>query len=193
MSWTPSPDLLCASDLAGRATPLYHRHPRRAFGHAWTAPVQRRTQSCPGAALSCTHLRSASRVLLLRCTKLITKHHERAPTTSLPARESRLVTAGWHRQPVTQLHLGGGTPPSCGRRTAGLMGSASQLRLAGAECSTGVAHHRRTRWPLLARSASNDHFGVHDFDSGCSSGHRIQPFERWRLYASTGGGLRFIQ
>ena len=49
------------------------------------------------------------------CNKVITKHHDKATEyLDVLAQEVALNTAVLGRgQPVSQLHLGGGTPPSC--------------------------------------------------------------------------------
>ena len=123
------------------------------------------------------------------CNKVITRHHERAAEyLEALTREVALHTAVLGTgQPVSQLHLGGGTPTflSDGELERLMAMLKSAFRVApGAEISIDV--DPRTASPERLRHFSalgfnRLSFGVQDFDPGVQQAvHRVQPFESVR-------------
>ncbi|MDQ6881394.1 MAG: coproporphyrinogen III oxidase, partial [Pseudomonadota bacterium] len=116
---TVSPDLLRRFDIAG---PRYTSYPTAdRFVEAFTAADQgqaladRRAGSAAGAQPLSLYVHlpfCESLCYFCACNKIITKHHGRAASyLRYLAREVDLLTAQLGvGQPVTQLHLGGGTP-----------------------------------------------------------------------------------
>ncbi|MET0519082.1 MAG: oxygen-independent coproporphyrinogen III oxidase [Burkholderiaceae bacterium] len=123
------------------------------------------------------------------CNKVITKHHERA-AEYLGALEQELalvVAALQPGRPVSQLHLGGGSPTflSDAELARLLEALRSAFRLtAGAEVSIEVDPRTVTaeRLQHLRRLGFNRlSFGVQDFDPQVQQAvHRVQPFESVR-------------
>ena len=123
------------------------------------------------------------------CNKIITKHKSRgAAYLELLAREVELHAAELGRgQPVSQLHLGGGTPTflsddELAQMMATLRGSFRLL--ADAEVSIEVdprtASAERLR-RLREMGFNRISFGVQDFDADVQVAvHRVQPFEMVR-------------
>ena len=123
------------------------------------------------------------------CNKIITKHKSRgAAYLELLAREVELHAAELGRgQPVSQLHLGGGTPTflsddELAQMMAMLRGSFRLL--ADAEVSIEVdprtASAERLR-RLREMGFNRISFGVQDFDADVQVAvHRVQPFEMVR-------------
>ena len=120
------------------------------------------------------------------CNKIITRHHERAATyLRYLAREVDLLTAQLGvAQPVTQLHLGGGTPTFLSddqlRALLALLRRSFAL-VPGGEYSIEI-DPRTVDGDRLAAIAglgfNRISFGVQDFDAGVQKAvHRIQPFE----------------
>ncbi len=121
------------------------------------------------------------------CNKIITKHHERGATyLDYLALEIDLHVAAMGRgQPVTQLHLGGGTPTFLDDAALGqlmeLLRTAFEL-VPGGEYSIEV--DPRTvdigRLGVLAGLGFNRiSFGVQDFDPAVQKAvHRVQPAEQ---------------
>lgn len=120
------------------------------------------------------------------CNKIITKHHERAqPYLAALEREMDLVAQalGGHA-PVSQLHLGGGSPTFLSDAEMGRLMAALRQRfrlLPGAELSVEVdprtvdaerlAHLKSLGFNRLS-------FGVQDFDAAVQKAvHRVQPRE----------------
>jgi oxygen-independent coproporphyrinogen-3 oxidase len=134
------------------------------------------------------------------CNKVITKHHERAGEylDALDV-EIGLVTAGLGaRQPVSQLHFGGGSPtylsdPEIDRVMASLRRAFDVA--ADAECSIEV--DPRTVTPerlahLRALGFNRISFGVQDFDPDVQVAvHRVQPFESVRDLMTSARALAF--
>ena len=119
------------------------------------------------------------------CNKIITKHHERAaPYLALLEREARLYAARLGPgQPVSQLHLGGGSPTFFSDvELAALMGVLRGLFAIGpdAECSIEVDPRTVDAGRLQALRAMGFNrlsFGVQDFDPAVQQAvHRVQPF-----------------
>ncbi|MFN3305074.1 MAG: oxygen-independent coproporphyrinogen III oxidase [Roseateles sp.] len=120
------------------------------------------------------------------CNKIITKHHERAqPYLAALEREMDLVAQalGGHA-PVSQLHLGGGSPTFLSDAEMGQLMASLRQRfrlLPGAELSIEVdprtvdavrlAHLKSLGFNRLS-------FGVQDFDATVQKAvHRVQPQE----------------
>jgi len=121
------------------------------------------------------------------CNKIITKKHERgAAYIQSLAREMDLYVAQIGQgKPVTQLHLGGGSPTflSDQELTQLMVMIRSRFALAaGAECSIEVDPRTvdATRLQHLATLGFNRiSFGVQDFDPDVQKAvHRIQPAEQ---------------
>ncbi|MBX3602621.1 MAG: oxygen-independent coproporphyrinogen III oxidase [Rubrivivax sp.] len=134
------------------------------------------------------------------CNKIITKHKSRgAEYLELLAQEVDLHTAmlGTH-EPVSQLHLGGGSPTFLSDdELAGLM---DRLRrsfrvLPNAEISIEVDPRTASRERLRALAAMGFNrvsFGVQDFDADVQAAvHRIQSYESVRDLIAEARALRF--
>ena len=193
---TVSADLLRRFDISG---PRYTSYPTAdRFVEAFHCADQERAlvqrRDAPGAAqqpLSVyVHIPFCeSLCYFCACNKIITKQHERAASyLRYLAREVDLYTAilGEGR-PVTQLHLGGGTPTFLSddelRELMAMLRRAFALA-PGGEYSIEV--DPRTidagRLATLAELGFNRiSFGVQDFDAAVQQAvHRIQPFEQVR-------------
>lgn len=134
------------------------------------------------------------------CNKIITKHHERS-TEYLDALD---VEIGLHQaelgrpQPVTQLHLGGGSPTFLSdAELQRLMDSLKRaFRLVpGAEISIEVDPRTATpeRLEVLAALGFNRiSFGIQDFDAEVQKAvHRVQSFESVRDLIRSARALGF--
>ena len=121
------------------------------------------------------------------CNKIITKHHDRAASyLRYLAREVDLYTSQLGLgQPVTQLHLGGGTPTFLS--DAELRELMAMLRrsfdmVPGGEYSIEIDPRTvdADRLKVLAELGFNRiSFGVQDFDPDVQKAvHRVQPFEQ---------------
>ena len=121
------------------------------------------------------------------CNKIITRHHERAASylrylAKEVALHAAILGTG---QPVSQLHLGGGTPTFLSddelRELMALL-RANFALAPGAECSIEI--DPRTidgqRLRVLAQLGFNRlSFGVQDFDPAVQKAvHRVQPYEQ---------------
>jgi oxygen-independent coproporphyrinogen-3 oxidase len=190
---TVSPDLLRRFDIAG---PRYTSYPTAdRFVEAFTAAdygqalVQR--QSGP-AALALPQPLSLylhipfceSLCYFCACNKIITRHHDRAATyLRYLSREVDLHTAQLGlEQPVTQLHLGGGTPTflsDAELRELMAMLRRSFALVPGGEYSIEIDPRTvdGARLATLAELGFNRiSFGVQDFDLEVQKAvHRIQP------------------
>ena len=121
------------------------------------------------------------------CNKIITKHHERAQPylAALKVEMDLVVEALGGVAPVSQLHLGGGSPTFLSDSELSELMDALRRRfklLPGAELSIEVdprtvdlqrlAHLRLLGFNRLS-------FGVQDFDAAVQKAvHRVQPFEQ---------------
>lgn len=134
------------------------------------------------------------------CNKVITKHHERAAEyLDALEREIELVCATTGAgQPVSQLHLGGGSPTFLSDAELERLMTAVRIawRLApGAEISIEV--DPRTVTParlahLKALGFNRLSFGVQDFDPAVQEAvHRIQPFDSVRALMDSARELGF--
>ncbi|MBL8343792.1 MAG: oxygen-independent coproporphyrinogen III oxidase [Rubrivivax sp.] len=134
------------------------------------------------------------------CNKIITKHHERARAYLDDLRiEVELHVAEIGRgQPVSQLHLGGGSPTflsdaELDELMAMLRGAFRLLP----EAEVGIEVDPRTATPQRLRHLSGMgfnriSFGVQDFDAGVQQAvHRVQPFEMVRDLMAEARALGF--
>lgn len=121
------------------------------------------------------------------CNKIITKHHERAqPYLAALQVETDLVTAALGGPaPVSQLHLGGGSPTFLSDEELSTLMDMLRRRfklLPGAELSVEVDPrtvdlHRLAHLRLLGFNRLS--FGVQDFDAAVQKAvHRVQPLEQ---------------
>jgi oxygen-independent coproporphyrinogen III oxidase len=189
-----SPELLRRYDIAG---PRYTSYPTAdRFVEAYTAAehanalAQRGADSArrPAPLSLYVHIPFCeSLCYYCACNKIITKHHERgASYLRYLAREVELQVAQLGTgQPVTQLHLGGGTPTFLAddelRELMAMLRRSFEL-VPGGEYSIEI--DPRTvdagRLATLAEMGFNRvSFGVQDFDPDVQKAvHRIQPFEQ---------------
>jgi oxygen-independent coproporphyrinogen III oxidase len=134
------------------------------------------------------------------CNKIITKHHSRgAEYLSDLAKEIELHVAELGRsQPVSQLHLGGGSPTFLSdeelAELMGLLRGGFRL-LPDAEVSIEVdprtANRQRLR-NLAGMGFNRISFGIQDFDPDVQAAvHRIQSFESVRELVAEARALRF--
>jgi oxygen-independent coproporphyrinogen-3 oxidase len=134
------------------------------------------------------------------CNKIITKHHSRGREylTTLGQEIALHVAELGNSQPVTQLHLGGGSPTFLSDDELGdLM---TQLRgafriVVGAEISIEVDPRTATRERLRRLAAMGFNrisFGIQDFDPEVQQAvHRVQPFESVSELMAEARALRF--
>ena len=193
---TVSPDLLRRFDIAG---PRYTSYPTAdRFVEAFTAADQgqaladRRARSAAGAQPLSLYVHlpfCESLCYFCACNKIVTKHHGRAASyLRYLAREVDLLTAQLGvGQPVTQLHLGGGTPTFLSDAELGEL--MALLRrgfglVAGGEYSIEIDPRTVDGVRLAAIAAlgfNRISFGVQDFDPDVQKAvHRVQPFEQVR-------------
>jgi oxygen-independent coproporphyrinogen-3 oxidase len=193
---TVSPDLLRRFDISG---PRYTSYPTAdRFVEAFCAADQEHAlgqrRDAPSAAAQPLSLYvhipfCESLCYFCACNKIVTKHHERAASyLRYLAREVNLYTAilGEGR-PVTQLHLGGGTPTFLSddelRELMAMLRRAFALAPGG---ESSIEVDPRTidagRLATLAELGFNRiSFGVQDFDAAVQQAvHRTQPFEQVR-------------
>ena len=134
------------------------------------------------------------------CNKIITKHHSRGAEYLVDLqREVDLHVAELGRtQPVSQLHLGGGSPTFLSDEELGQL--MEMLRVAfrvlpDAEVSIEV--DPRTASPLRLRNLrgmgfNRISFGIQDFDPDVQAAvHRVQPFESVRELVVEARALKF--
>jgi oxygen-independent coproporphyrinogen-3 oxidase len=134
------------------------------------------------------------------CNKIITKHHERAAPylEALDVEMDLVARALGGAAPVSQLHLGGGSPTFLSDAELGALMAALRKRfrlLPGAELSIEVdprtvdaarlAHLRSLGFNRLS-------FGVQDFDAAVQKAvHRMQPAESVAALMQAARGLGF--
>jgi oxygen-independent coproporphyrinogen III oxidase len=211
--WAPSDALLRRFDLSG---PRYTSYPTadrfvEAFGaDQYLQALAQRSSAGAGSArvvggstpLSIyVHIPFCESVCYYcACNKVITRHHERA-AEYLDALERELdlqLAALGRGQPITQLHLGGGTPTFL---TDAELDRLMRMLRAGfefvpdAECSIEV-DPRTVTVERLARLAAMGFnrlsFGVQDFDPAVQQAvHRVQPFEQVAQLMQAARELRF--
>ena len=134
------------------------------------------------------------------CNKIITKHHERAAPylAALEVEMDLVARALGGAAPVSQLHLGGGSPTFLSDAELGALMASLRRRfrlLPGAELSIEVdprtvdaarlAHLRSLGFNRLS-------FGVQDFDAAVQKAvHRVQPAESVAALMQAARGLGF--
>jgi oxygen-independent coproporphyrinogen III oxidase len=204
-----SPDLLRRLDVPG---PRYTSYPtadrfHEAFGpddyaRALNSRVQGATRSASAAPLSLyVHIPFCESVCYYcACNKVITKHHERA-TPYLDALETEIrlhAALLGTRQPVTQLHLGGGSPTFLS--DAELARLMQMLHAAFALADTAevsIEVDPRTADPqrlrhLAGLGFNRLSFGVQDFDADVQVAvHRVQSLESVRSLLEAARALKF--
>jgi oxygen-independent coproporphyrinogen-3 oxidase len=121
------------------------------------------------------------------CNKIITKHHERAQPylQALEAEMDLVAEAIGGQAPVSQLHLGGGSPTFLSDAELSTLMDALRRRfklLPGAELSVEVDPRTVDAGRLAhlhALGFNRLSFGVQDFDTAVQKAvHRVQPFEQ---------------
>ncbi|MFT3720710.1 oxygen-independent coproporphyrinogen III oxidase [Pseudorhodoferax sp.] len=134
------------------------------------------------------------------CNKIITRRHEKAgPYLDYLEREIELVVAALGAgQPVSQLHLGGGSPTFLDDAELARLMDALRRRFAlapGAECAIEVDPRTvdAARLERLAALGFNRlSFGVQDFDPAVQKAvHRVQPFEQVEALVRAARGAGF--
>ncbi len=134
------------------------------------------------------------------CNKIITKHHSRGREylADLQLEVDLHVSELGRTQPVSQLHLGGGSPTflddaELGELMAMLRGAFRLLP----EAEVSIEVDPRTASPQRLRNLhemgfNRVSFGVQDFDPDVQVAvHRIQPFESVRELVAEARALRF--
>jgi oxygen-independent coproporphyrinogen-3 oxidase len=120
------------------------------------------------------------------CNKVITKHHSRAAEYLLALRAEIAMHARLlgNAQPVSQVHLGGGSPTFLSdEELQGLMSELSDAFRITSKAEVSIEVDPRTASPerlaALRRMGFNRiSFGVQDFDPEVQKAvHRVQPFE----------------
>ena len=203
---TVSCDLLRRFDIPG---PRYTSYPTadrfvEAFdaGDQERALVQRRAAPATAHPLSLyVHIPFCeSLCYFCACNKIVTRHHDRAASyLHYLEREIALYTGMLGEgQPVTQLHLGGGTPTFLSDAELGTLMAMLRRAFAlapGAECSIEVDPRTvdGARLQALAHLGFNRiSFGVQDFDARVQQAvHRIQPFEQVRALMAQARAVGF--
>jgi oxygen-independent coproporphyrinogen-3 oxidase len=189
-----SPDLLRRFDVPG---PRYTSYPTadrfvEAFGASeYVQALEQRSHGPAAAALPLSiyvHVPFCeSLCYYCACNKIITKHKSKAADyLRYLAREIDLhTTVLGLSQPVSQLHLGGGTPTFLSDdelRDRRAMLRRSFAMAPGAECSIEVDPRTvdASRLRVLADLGFNRlSFGVQDFDADVQKAvHRVQPYEQ---------------
>ena len=206
-----TPDLLRRLDTNG---PRYTSYPTADRFHEGYGEVQYRQALAERAELA-RHQAAPRLALYLHipfcesvcyycaCNKVVTRHHERA-AEYLDALEREIhmhaqaLGTKEHRQRVTQLHFGGGTPTylSDDELTRLWRVLAESFDLAPeAECSIEV--DPRTASPerlgfLKQLGFNRISFGVQDFDAEVQQAvHRVQPYEQVRDLMTSARALGF--
>ncbi|HEY0953694.1 MAG TPA: oxygen-independent coproporphyrinogen III oxidase [Roseateles sp.] len=180
------PDLLRRHDVAG---PRYTSYPTAdRFVEAHQAPQHLQALAQRGAAQPLSvyvHIPFCEQLCYYcACNKIITKHHERAAPylAALDAEMDLVVAALGGHAPVSQLHLGGGSPTFLSDAELGALMASLRRHfrlLPGAELSIEVdprtvdagrlAHLKALGFNRLS-------FGVQDFDPAVQKAvHRVQP------------------
>jgi oxygen-independent coproporphyrinogen-3 oxidase len=194
MTTTISPDLLRKYDVPG---PRYTSYPTadrfvEAFGpNDYVQALAQRREGPAALALPLSlyvHIPFCeSLCYYCACNKIITKHHERsAPYLRYLSREVELHTEVLGPgQPVSQLHLGGGSPTFLSDdelRQLMAMLRRNFTVAAGAECSIEIDPRTVTteRLQVLHELGFNRiSYGVQDFDPDVQKAvHRVQPYEQ---------------
>jgi len=177
----------------GGAGPRYTSYPTadrfvEAFGESdyIQALRQRRTIGAQGAGSLSLYVHipfCESLCYYCACNKVITRHHERADRyLDHLAREIELQTAHLGRQPVSQLHLGGGSPTFLDdAQSSRLMGMLEEAFVFLPEAERSIEVDPRTvdatrLGHLAALGFNRISLGVQDFDPRVQAAiHRVQP------------------
>ncbi|MEJ8838342.1 oxygen-independent coproporphyrinogen III oxidase [Ramlibacter sp. AN1133] len=194
MTTTISPDLLRKYDVPG---PRYTSYPTadrfvEAFGpndYVQALAQRREGPAAMAAPLSLyVHIPFCEQLCYYcACNKIITKHHERAaPYLRYLTREVELHTEVLGTgQPVSQLHLGGGSPTFLTDDELRQLMAMLRRNFAvapGAECSIEIDPRTVTgeRLQFLHDIGFNRiSYGVQDFDPDVQKAvHRVQPYEQ---------------
>jgi oxygen-independent coproporphyrinogen III oxidase len=189
-----SPDLLRKWDIPG---PRYTSYPTadrfvEAFGPSdYLQALAQRREGPSAMALPLSlyvHIPFCEQLCYYcACNKIITKHHERAaPYLRYLAKEVQLhVDVLGTGQPVSQLHLGGGSPTFLTDDELRQLMAMLRRNFAvvpGAECSIEIDPRTVSadRLQLLSDLGFNRiSFGVQDFDPDVQKAvHRVQPYEQ---------------
>jgi oxygen-independent coproporphyrinogen-3 oxidase len=189
-----SPDLLRKYDVPG---PRYTSYPTadrfvEAFGQAdYLQALAQRRQGPAALAMPLSlyvHIPFCeSLCYYCACNKIITRHKSRAASyLRYLTREVELHTEVLGtQQPVSQLHLGGGTPTFLSDAELGELMAMLRRHFAmapGAECSIEIDPRTvdAARLQALADLGFNRiSFGVQDFDPDVQKAvHRVQPYEQ---------------
>ncbi|MDR7268076.1 oxygen-independent coproporphyrinogen-3 oxidase [Pelomonas saccharophila] len=182
------PDLLRRHDVAGPRYTSYPTADRFVESHAAQQHVQALVQRGVEQPLSVyVHIPFCEQLCYYcACNKIITRHHERAQPylEALKLEMDLVVAALGGPAPVSQLHLGGGSPTFLSDGELSALMEALRRRfqlLPDAELSIEVdprtvdlqrlAHLRLLGFNRLS-------FGVQDFDAAVQKAvHRVQPYE----------------
>ena len=182
-------DLLRRHDVAGPRYTSYPTADRFVEAHQGAQHLQALRQRGKTQPLSIyVHIPFCEQLCYYcACNKIITKHHERAEPylAALEVEMDLVAEAIGGAAPVSQLHLGGGSPTFLSDAELTALMAALRQRfklLPGAELSVEVdprtvdagrlAHLRSLGFNRLS-------FGVQDFDPAVQKAvHRVQPFEQ---------------
>jgi oxygen-independent coproporphyrinogen-3 oxidase len=189
-----SPELLRKYDVPG---PRYTSYPTadrfvEAFGEADYRQALAQRRDGPAALATplslYVHIPFCEQLCYYcACNKIITKHHERAaPYLRYLAREvelhTEIVGTG---QPVSQLHLGGGSPTFLSDEELTQLVGMLRRNFAiapGAECSIEIDPRTVTSdrlQHLFNLGFNRISYGVQDFDPDVQKAvHRVQPYEQ---------------
>ena len=207
----PSEDLLPESLLRrmDQPGPRYTSYPTadryvEAFGAAQYTQVLRQRAAMGGADPLSVYVHipfCEALCYYCACNKIITKHKSRGSEYLVDLqRELNLHVAELgHGQPVSQLHLGGGSPTFLSDdELARLLGMlrASFVLLADAEVSIEVDPRTASRarlGRLAAMGFNRISFGVQDFDPAVQQAvHRVQPFQSVQELVQEAKALGFV-
>lgn len=190
-----SPDVLSRLDVAG---PRYTSYPTadrfvEAFGpDQYAQALTQRAEGLAGGVATplsvYVHIPFCeSLCYYCACNKIITKHHERAEAylKALGTEIDLVVNRVGRGQPVSQLHLGGGSPTFLSddelEQLIGMLQSAFRF-VPGGEYAIEIDPRtidpaRLTRFAAIGFNRLS--FGVQDFDPAVQQAvHRVQPFEQ---------------
>jgi oxygen-independent coproporphyrinogen III oxidase len=160
------------------------------------------SQRTPGTPLSVyVHIPFCESVCYYcACNKVITRHHERAAEylDALEVEMALLAAMAGNREPVTQLHFGGGSPTFLSdaelQRLVGMLHRTWRID-SGTEMSIEVDPRTVTPERLAfcrGLGFNRISFGVQDFDLQVQQAvHRVQPFDSVRLLMQAARELGF--
>ncbi|RZL38871.1 MAG: oxygen-independent coproporphyrinogen III oxidase [Rubrivivax sp.] len=195
-------DVLRRHDVAGPRYTSYPTADRFVEAHQGAQHLQALRQRSTAQPLSIyVHIPFCAQLCYYcACNKIITRHHERAAPylAALTTEMDLVVEALGGPAPVSQLHLGGGSPTFLSDDELGALMHTIRQRfrlMPGAELSIEVdprtvdaarlAHLRALGFNRLS-------FGVQDFDAAVQKAvHRVQPFEQVAALMSQARELGF--